>query len=138
MPSYYEGSWYAITFDKITGTSPIALTDTMIPQAAGDQTFAHEWDTNLAAGQTIVISLTNSITGSVTTAPVILSVAVLGNNVVISWPTNSTADFQLQSKTTLSAGSNWTNVSSPSVINGNVYQVILPILPGAQFFRLQE
>jgi hypothetical protein len=138
VPNYYEGSWYAITLDKISGGSPVTLSDSLIPNSPGDQTFAHEWDTNLAAGQTIVISLTNSITGSISTTPVVLSVALSGNNVVISWPTNGTPDFQLQSTTTLSAGSSWTTVSSSPIINGNVYQVILPILPGAQYFRLQN
>ena len=137
-PSFYEGSWYAITFDKITGMSPITLTDSLIPNAAGDQTFAHQWDTNLAAGQTIVISLTNSITGGVTTKPVVLSVAKSGNNITISWTTNASADFQLQSATKLAPTPNWTTVSTPPVINGNAYQVILPILSGAQYFRLQN
>jgi hypothetical protein len=138
MPNFYEGSWYAITFDKITGTSPVTLTGSLIPNAPGDQTFAHQWDTNLAAGQSIVISLTNTITGSITTAPAVLSVARAGNNVIISWPTNGTAYFQLQATAKLSPGPNWTTVSAPPVINGNTYQVILPILSGAQYFRLQN
>jgi hypothetical protein len=138
VPNYYEGSWYAITLDKISGDYPVTLSDSLIPNAPGDQTFAHEWDTNLAAGQTIVISLTNSVSGAINTIPIALSIALSGNNVVISWPTNGTPYFQLQSTTTLSAGSSWTNVTSPSVINGNVNQVILPILPGAQYFRLQK
>jgi len=138
LPKYYEGSWYAITFDKITGTSPITLTDSTIPNAPGDQTFAHQWDTNLAAGQTIVISLTNSITGNITTTPPVLSVALSGNSVIISWPTNGTAYFQLQSTASLSPAPNWTTVSTPPVITGNLYQVILPLMPGAQYFRLQE
>jgi hypothetical protein len=138
LPNSYEGSWYAITFDKITGTSPTTLTDSLIPNTPGDQTFAHEWDTNLAAGQTIVINLTNTITGSITTAPVVLGVVRAGNTVIISWPTNGTAYFRLQSTAKLSPAPNWTTVSNPPVINGNVYQVILPILFGAQYFRLQN
>jgi len=137
-PNYYEGSWYAITLDKISGDTPVTLSDSLIPNAPGDQTFAHEWDTNLAAGQTIVISLTNSIAGNITTAPAVLSVALSGKDFIISWPTNSTASFQLQSTTNLSISSSWTTVSSPPVINGNLYQVIMPILSGAQYFRLQE
>ena len=138
MPSFYEGSWYAITLDKITGASPITLTDSLIPNAPGDQTFAHQWDTNLLAGQTIVISLTNSITASVATTPVVLSVARSANNVIISWPTNAAGGFQLQSTATLLAGHNWTTVSNSPAINGNTFQVILPILSGAQYFRLQN
>jgi hypothetical protein len=138
-PNYYQGSWYAINLDEISGNSPITLSDSLIPNAPGDQTFAHEWDTNLAVGQSIVISLTNSVTGSFSIAQVILSVSLSGGNVIISWPTNAPAELQLQSTTTtITPGSSWTNVTTPWVINGSVYQVIVPLLLGAQFFRLHE
>ena len=137
-PNYYEGSWYAITLDKLGGTSPVTLTDSLIPNLPGDQTFTHEWDTNLPAGQTLVISLTNSITGSVATLPVVLSVVMSGNTVIISWPTNVPSGFQLQTEPILTGAGNWSAVPNSPIISGNVYQVILPILSGAQYFRLQE
>jgi hypothetical protein len=66
----------------------------------------------------------------------ILSVAIVGGNVVVSWPTNSSG-FTLASKGSLTGGS-WNPVGTSPVISGANYQVTLPPTNTAQFFRLSK
>jgi hypothetical protein len=59
-----------------------------------------------------------------------------GNNVVVTWPTNSTG-FTLEYKTNLSAVSWTTNAIAPVVVNGS-YMVTNPISTGARYYRLKR
>jgi hypothetical protein len=134
-PNYWEGSWYSIALDEIQGTSPVTLSDELIPPEPGDQTFAYQWGFTLGAGQTFTINLTNSI------QPLLISfgsldVAFQGGNVLVSWPTNGMAGVQLQTTTALGAAASWTTVTnSPVIVNGQ-YQVSVPPTGSAQFYRL--
>ncbi len=58
-----------------------------------------------------------------------------GNNVVVTWPTNSTG-FTLEYKTNLTAVSWTTNAIAPVVVIGS-YMVTNPISTGARFYRLK-
>jgi hypothetical protein len=134
-PNFWEASWYALTFDKIDGATPAVLSDTNTPSSPGDQTFAYQWDTNLSAGQTFVLSLTNNIQGSQSLS-VALMISLSGTNVIISWPTSGANGLTLQSSSSLNSGAVWTSVATIPVTNGPNYQVTIPLAGGAQFYRL--
>ena len=151
MPNYWEASWYAITLDKIDGGTPITLSDQLLPQETGDQTFAFQWDATLGAGQSLVISLSKSIkrdlrmrpmvtnlSESITPMPVPLTIALSGPTVLISWPTNGAAGFQLQSAGALRAEAGWAAVPNPPIVVGHQYQASLPLVEPVQFYRLQK
>jgi hypothetical protein len=63
-----------------------------------------------------------------------LSVALSGNNVLISWPA-STTGFTLQSSATLGASASWADVSPAPT--GNSYTVT-PTAQAQQYFRLRQ
>jgi hypothetical protein len=66
-----------------------------------------------------------------------LSIAQSGNNVIVSWPTNS-AGFNLQSAINLAAPAAWSsNSPAPVVVNGR-NTVTIPISGTQQFFRLSQ
>ena len=133
-PNYWEAGWYDITLTKLDGNTPLILADKFIPQAPGDQTYAYEWATNLNPGQSFVLNLKKSIQP----VPVQLSITLTGGNVMISWPTNGAADFQLQSEAALSASNGWATITNLPVLMGGAYQVALPIAASTQFYRLRK
>jgi hypothetical protein len=133
-PTFWEASWYALTLNEIDDATPGILSDEIIPNEPGDQTFAYQWDFTLAAGQTFIVYLTNSVRPE----PVQLSIAPSGSECVISWPTNSLAGFQLQSSTNLVAGGNWFSVTNQPAVVGELYQVTVSHAGSAQFYRLQQ
>ncbi len=138
-PSFWEASFYPLTFDKISGNSPATLSDTVMPASAGDQTFAYQWDVTLVAGQTLTINSTQSIRpATVSTNSITLNIASTATNLTIYWPTNGAAGFQLQSTTSLSEGGTWSAVSSVPAVVGQDYQVTIPQAPGVQFYRLRH
>ena len=65
-----------------------------------------------------------------------MSVARVGANIVISWPTNSGL-LTIQSTTTL-ARANWTSLTQQGNPIGTNYQASLPISSGNVFFRLKN
>jgi hypothetical protein len=132
-PNAWETSWYDITLNKLDGSSLVTLSDSYIPNAPGDQTFAFQWNTNLAAGQTFSITLTKSIRP----VPIRLSIALFGASVLLQWPTNYTSDFVLQSASGLGSGS-WAAVTNSHVVSNGLFQVTLPISGNAQFYRLKK
>lgn len=132
-PDEWEASWYDLILEILDDGSPSTLSDALIPQAPGDQTFAYQWDETLAAGQTLTINLTDSVQSAL----VLLTITLSGNNVVISWPTNGTSSLQLNMATALGSDANWDVVTNRPVPAGEFYQVILPRSIGAQFFRLE-
>ena len=132
-PSYWEGSWYALALDTIEEATPAVLADSIIPNQAGDQTFAYQWDFSLPAGQMFALNLTNTIQS----AQALLAIARSGTNVIISWPSNSAAVQNLQTGP-LNVGATWTNLPvSPSFSNG-YFEVTIPITNKEQFFRLEQ
>src|SRR5262249_39725307 len=64
-----------------------------------------------------------------------MNVARVGNDVVISWPTNS-GFLTIQSATTL-APADWISLAQQPDVVGTNYQVSLPISPVNVFFRLK-
>lgn len=144
-PNFFEGSFYPLTFDKVTGNTAATLSDTVTPPSAGDQTFAFEWSSLLAPAQVFPISLTESIRplggrapDSVQSVPIVLEIDLAGDNVLISWPTNGTGSAQLQSAAGLESDSDWLNVTNTPAVAGEKYHVTLPLSSGAQFFRLTQ
>jgi hypothetical protein len=134
IPSFWEASWYAITFDKLAGNSSVTLSDSLNPSGPGDQTFAYQWDLAVGVGQTVVITSVDSIRP----VPVQLNIAPSGSNVILSWPTNSFGSLQLQSSSLLGAESNWTAITNLPAVANSQYQVTVPHTGSAQFYRLRE
>ena len=64
-----------------------------------------------------------------------LNVVRSGSELVITW--NSSAQFQLQSKPSLSSVS-WTGISQSEVVNGTLHTVHVPLGGQATFYRLQS
>ena len=134
-PSFWEASWYALTFDKIDGATPAVLSDTNATSAPGDQTFAYQWDTNLNAGQIFVLTITNSIQGPPSML-LSLMISLAGTNAVVTWPTGAANGLTLQYSGSLNPGAVWTNVAKlPATVGAN-YQATIPMTGGVQFYRL--
>jgi hypothetical protein len=136
-PSYWEASWYAIALDEIDGSLPATLSDKLIPPSPGDQTFAYQWDVTLNPGQSFAVILTNSVRPGL--IPIgSLGIAFQGGNVILSWPTNSGTGAKLQTTSAVGAAANWIAVTNlPVAVNGQ-YQVSVPPIGGAQFYRLKK
>jgi hypothetical protein len=135
VPNYWEAGWYDITLTELNGSSPVTLSDQIIPQAPGDQTYAFQWDATLGAGQSLVISLTKVIQPE----PISLSslgIALRGGNIIISWTTNAVAGVQLQTTSALGVAASWSAVTNTPVVVGGQYQVSVPPAGSAQFYRL--
>ena len=65
-----------------------------------------------------------------------LRIVALGRNVLIAWPDPSTG-FQPQQSDSLSPAA-WTDIRITPRVVGTEMQVILPLQPGPQFFRLRR
>jgi hypothetical protein len=141
-PSFWEGSFYALTLDKITGASAVTLSDSLIPPFAGDQTFAYQWDATVAPAQSLLVNLTQSIRRLTNSTQLVfyidLNIAVTGDNIVLFWPSMGTDTFQLQSADDLAPDAIWSNVTNSRVPVGGNYQVTMPHAGGAKFYRLQR
>jgi hypothetical protein len=72
----------------------------------------------------------------VSTAPK-LSVAFSAGNVVITWSTNGTSAYSLESSAVLGSGASWSTVGGTAVVGAN-YQATVPISGSSQFFRLSQ
>ena len=59
-----------------------------------------------------------------------------GNNIVITWPTNTPTSYTLQSTTNLVIGT-WVSVTNSVGTSSNVYQVTVPATQPATFYRLK-
>ena len=59
-----------------------------------------------------------------------------GNQIVLSWPTNNTAGFSLQTSTTLGPGATWSAMSPLPALAGNQWVVTNSISGTNRFFRL--
>ncbi len=133
-PNNWEGSWYALALDTLLEPEPAILSDEIEPDEPGDQTFAYQWNATLGAGQTLVLDLTNNIQMQL----VRLAIAPAGADAIVSWPTNGTGGFQLQSSASLTGGGSWQNVTNTPTTVGADYQVTVPLAGPAQFYRLKQ
>lgn len=66
-----------------------------------------------------------------------LSIAPAGTNVILSWPTNYLAAFQLEANAG-AATNNWTNVTATPEIVGDSFQATDAVAGGEKFFRLKS
>jgi hypothetical protein len=64
-----------------------------------------------------------------------LAITPSGANVLVSWPTNYTSLFGLESTASLSPSS-WSPVGGSTAIVGTSYQISIPATPTPQFYRL--
>ena len=65
-----------------------------------------------------------------------LTIAHTGANIVLTWPTNNTAGFQLQFTRSLSAA-NWQTVTNSVVVSNALYRVAVPETNSPTFYRLR-
>jgi len=72
----------------------------------------------------------------VTSRPVI-SITHSADDVVLSWPADGTAGFQLESTTDLLAPA-WVAVTNGISVSGGSYSVIVPSNAGRSFYRLKQ
>jgi len=131
---------------------PTGLSLAGIPGADDNPNFGirlvSEWEST-ATGQGLSRYIGTQVSGSYSTAgtlwldmvtlsgdviPPVLAIGQLGNDLVLSWPTNRWL-FTLQSRTNLSAGSWQVFAQAPVVDDGNNV-VILTNAVGTRFFRL--
>lgn len=134
VPAAWEGSWYAITLDELDGSSPAHFSDTITPSFPGDQTFAFQWYVTLSPGKGFVLDFSSFLQPTA----LALSIAPTSENVLLSWQTNGSYGFQLQSLTPFPDRTAWSPVGTPPAIVGDQYQVILPKTSSAQLYRLQR
>ncbi len=67
----------------------------------------------------------------------LLSLAVAGNNYVLSWPSTSTG-FRLEVNSNLSNTNGWVTVGQSQVTNSGTISVTVPSTPGNNFYRLNN
>jgi uncharacterized repeat protein (TIGR01451 family) len=84
----------------------------------------------------LVATETFNVTVDTNTPGPLLQIALSGTNVIVSWPTNGTADWVLQTNASAVTGAAWTTVGvAPSLIDEH-YSVTLPATGDSRFFRL--
>jgi hypothetical protein len=69
--------------------------------------------------------------------PPVLTMARVGNQIVLSWPT-SQGDYTLESTTDLDPSLNWSKVPHTPTIVGDEFIVIDTIAATRQFYRLKK
>ena len=69
--------------------------------------------------------------------PPVLNIALVGNNVVLSWSANDSG-YTLEAKAGLSSSLNWSNVFGMPTIVGNQYTVTNSVANVYQFYRLKK
>lgn len=92
------------------------------PLSPGQIAADHALGPNQLIGSNLNVSLTSRMSG---------------NNIILSWPTNS-ALVNVMSSTSLGANATWTAVTGPLVINGPNYEMTVPASGAGTFFRLQK
>ena len=69
--------------------------------------------------------------------PHVLSTAISGTNVALSWPTN-VGGFILETSLDLAANASWVPVTDVPSMNGDKYVVLQPVSGERKFFRLRK
>ena len=69
--------------------------------------------------------------------PPVLNIALVGNNVVLSWSANDSG-YTLEAKADLSSSLNWSNVFGTLTIVGNQYTITNSVASRNQFYRLKK
>lgn len=141
-PDFWEGSHYAITLEQITGSTPATLSNQLIPDAPGDQTFGNQWTVTLPPDQSLVVHLNSSLrtagTLPPTHPPVYLLISRAAGSIVLSWPAPGTDDYALEWAAGCDGNADWLSVTNPVVLSGEFKQVTLPAVDGTRFFRLRR
>lgn len=83
------------------------------------QTFFGGGDTSWATPVTTYADFANfSVSDPNQISPPQLTVTPTGSNLILSWPTNGTSGYQLESSATLGLSNAWSVVSNPSIVGG--------------------
>ena len=91
----------------------------------------------VANGKVYLATFSNRLNVYGLLPPLPITVAQVGDTLVLTWPTNSGGGFVLQAKAALDA-LNWTNVGSAVTISNGVYRTTVPASNAATFYRLKR
>ena len=70
------------------------------------------------------------------TIPPWLQISGAGTNVILTWPTLATNNFELEASGQLSPGTVWSIVTNAPAVTGATNALTLPATASSQFFRL--
>jgi hypothetical protein len=107
-----------------SGAVPVNLSDTVVRRDVAD-----------ATAQSLTAVYNNGVI-SIITSPPQLSIAMVGTNVILSWPA-ALSNYVLQSVGNLGAGGWKANLGSPSANGTNLF-INLPATNLQQFYRLSQ
>ncbi len=122
----------AVTFDWDFGDGSPHSTNQFPAHAFGS---ANTYNWNVVAS---VSGVNTTANGSIIIgAPVVLTFAKTGNEVVAAWP-NTIADSLLEETATLGPAAKWTWVTNAAIMNLGQLQVSVPMTVSNQFFRIRR
>jgi hypothetical protein len=140
---HWEGAHYGILSASLNEVSPLILSDELVPPAAGDQTYALQWDLLLNAQGSLTLAWTTHITPDQSSRPnsgsVIPSVRLKllrrSDGLVLTWPAAKAAEgFELHAAEDLAGP--WRPVTEVPRLEGEQYEVPLPLSWKGTYFRL--
>jgi hypothetical protein len=67
-----------------------------------------------------------------------LRIATAGSEVVVSWPTNGTTGYQLESAPSLTSPVTWSSNGPPPVVVGELYMVTNAVVGSQKWYRLAK
>jgi hypothetical protein len=143
LPDHWEAGYYGITLGSLLLPNPITLSDTFLPQAAGDQTLAWQWEAQVGVGQTLAVQLTHQLGptlprlgASLVTTPVRLQIERIEGGILLSWQADGATDWQIQRASLLPTGLVWRTLTNRPVEVEGRYQIMQPLGFDGHFYRL--
>ncbi|HZV35588.1 MAG TPA: LamG-like jellyroll fold domain-containing protein, partial [Verrucomicrobiae bacterium] len=129
---YYNGTTAtAWLTDPTAGTTaPVYTTNINIPTLVGNP--AYVGFTGATGGSQANQEVYDFSFATITTP--VLSETISGNNVVVAWPSSTSALFTLQSAANVNGP--WSDVTSGVTASGGQVQYVTPVGGSAQFYRL--
>ena len=141
---------FTVTAAPSGGTPPYAWMDFYLGNQITDS-YNYSYSTtinNLAVGtykisavafDNMLNTATNSITVNVVApTPPRLTATPVGNQFIISWPTNNSSGLSLKGSASLGSGASWSAVGVTPVLVGNQWVVTNALSGTARFFRLSN
>ena len=117
----------------LTGTDPTTIDMYAFRQNSAANTPAIINYDELRVGRTWA-----AVTPLAAGTPVILTIARDGTDVVISWPTEDSAGFNLESTSDIKAPITWSPVGTPIVVQGSNNTVTIPASADQKFYQLRK
>ena len=90
----------------------------------------------VANGRVYMATFSNRLNVYGVYPPPVLSVALAGTNVILTWPTNNYSGYKLQTCADLVSGA-WLNSVGTVTMSNGLFQLIAPVSNAATFYRLK-